>query len=51
MPKPIDVNEFARFINQPVKVARAILEQDALYDCDPRPIHDGYDYARQEWVK
>ena len=48
MTKPIDVNEFARFIGTTVAEARKILERAAN---DAHDIHDGYDYDKQEWVK
>lgn len=49
----IDVAAFARFINQPIEVARAILAQEeadkALYP--GRNVHDGYDYDAQRWLE
>lgn len=48
----IDVAAFARFINQPVSVARAILAQEAadLAKYPGRNVHNGFDYDKQEWV-
>ena len=40
--------KFAAFINQPVDVARQIIEQEER-EIDP-DFHDGYNYRTQRWV-
>ena len=40
--------KFAAFINQPVDVARQIIEQEAR-ETDPN-VHNGYNYRTQRWV-
>ena len=53
MTQDINVTEFAKFIGQPVSIARKILEQEdrerQVHGSDD--IHDGYNYHKQEWVK
>jgi len=48
-----ELAKFARFINQPVEVARQIIEQEELKHAhhSSRNVHDGYDYGRQAWCE
>ena len=43
--------KFAAFINQPVDVARQIIEQEEREDKVDPDVHDGYNYRTQEWVR
>ena len=42
--------KFARFIDQPVDVARRIVEQEEQEDKINPDVHNGYNYRTQEWV-
>ena len=47
-----ELENFSRFINQSVKVARQIIEQEAtdLARYGEPDVHDGYNYRSQAWV-
>ena len=44
--------KFAAFINQPVDVAKQIIEQEErdLQETGDPDVHDGYNYRTQRWV-